>query len=145
LPDDVPLPVDLDDLVIEQRTVGDRRVAHVLVREDQRGAPVRQRLLAWRVLSPEARLTLSAAAKDLSPRQQLVGEALQPLPELHFAPAHVDEQCARARRLKDRVAAPGTLRIVDRDAGRIHTRIAHAEYLAEDPGPIALSLSILMY
>jgi hypothetical protein len=46
LPDDAPLPVDLDHLVVEQRTVADRRRAHILVHEEQRISAVRERRLA---------------------------------------------------------------------------------------------------
>jgi hypothetical protein len=64
------------------------------------------------ILRAMARIALARAAEDVAIGQQLVRKTLQPLPQLLFAPIHVDEQRTVARCLEERVAAPGLVRFV---------------------------------
>nr|WP_199789559.1 hypothetical protein [Sorangium cellulosum] len=81
------------------------------------------------VLRPVPRVALAGAAEHLPSGQELVGKAVQPVPELHLPAVHVDEQRPEVRGLEDRVPVPAAVGVIEGDPGGIDGRMAHASRL----------------
>src|SRR5688572_2329734 len=70
LPDDVPVEVDLDDAIVEQRVVADPRIHDVLVNEDQSIAAIRERRLAWHEITDGVTLALKVVVLTRQPARR---------------------------------------------------------------------------
>ena len=77
------------------------------------------------VLAAEGRAALPGAADDVAARQDPVGHAVQPLPQLHLAAVHVDQKRPHLLGLKHGVAVPAPLRVVQGGAGGVNTGVGH--------------------
>jgi hypothetical protein len=92
LPDDVALPVDLDDLVVEQGMRRDGGGSHVLVHEQQRIAAFRERDLARREVAHRTAgaLKVVVLARDPALGRPRIGDMFQLAEAPQDAPFPVD-------------------------------------------------------
>jgi hypothetical protein len=90
-----PLPVDLDDLVVEQRPGADSRRAYILVHEEQGIVAVRERRLAWYEVTHRVALALKIVVLSREPARggARVADVFQVVeaPEYIAVPVHLHE------------------------------------------------------
>ena len=67
----------------------------------------------------------SAAGDQIAAGENLVGHAVDALPDVHFAAVHIHKYGADFLRLKDRETVPALFRIVYGNAGGVDSRMTH--------------------